>query len=310
MIKEIQTFLSIYEHGTFASAGEKLNLTQSAISAQIKNLEKQLGFALFNRNRRGAVLSEAGEQVLPIARQIITLFDEMSKYGEGNHFDTLKIGIQASLQAQIIPNLLIHLPKKTQVKFQDNIKLLDSIRQNIQHIAIIVQPDTVLPNDFVITPLLHDECVLLAPPHSSGDYTTLLTTYPILAYDSVAFGNQSLTEFFKQHHVGLPLLSSSDVSTLVDLVAQNMGVTVLPKSCLKNSNLNNLTVVPVPLAREIIVVSFASYVSKNQAIAVIWQHNTQHHQSVRSSPTTWQHTHQVKEAFGLPKFILAKHYKN
>lgn len=306
MIREIQTFLSICEHGTFANAAEQLNLTQSAVSAQIKNLEKQLGFALFNRNRRGAVLSPAGERALPIAKQIIELFDEMA---QNNDSGSLKIGIQHTLQAQIAPTLLPRLPQTTQIKLLDNIKLLDDIRQQQQHIAIVVRPDGALPHDWVVTPLLNDECVLLAPQNSGNDYAALLANRPVLAYDTVAFGNQSLTAFFRQHRAASPLLTSHDAATLVDLVAQNMGVTVLPKSCLKNKNLQHLTVLPVPLMREIVVVSLTNFTAQNQAIAVIWQHNNLYQPTPQPAPI-WQNTHETKENFGLPKMILTKPYRN
>lgn len=310
MIREIQTFLSICEHGTFANAAEQLNLTQSAVSAQIKNLEKQLGFALFNRSRRGAVLSDEGERVLPIAKQIVELFDEMSAVsGKNTQAVGMKLGIHHTIQAQIAPVLLPLLPKNIQIKLLDNIKLLDEIRQNQQHVAIMVQPDVALANDLTATLLFRDECVLIAPKNSGNDYATLLATAPILAYDAVAFGNQSLTAFFRQHRATSPLLTSHDAATLVDLVAQNMGVTVLPKSSLKNKDLSNVTVLPVPLAREIVVVSLSNFAAQNQAIGTIWQHGMLQQQK-SNQPHTWQHTHEIKEEFGLPKMILTEHYRN
>lgn len=310
MIREIQTFLSICEHGTFANAAEQLNLTQSAVSAQIKNLEKQLGFALFNRSRRGAVLSDEGERVLPIAKQIVELFDEMTAInGKNPQAVGMKLGIHHTIQAQIAPVLLPLLPKNVQTKLLDNIKLLDEIRQNQQHVAIMVQPDVPLNNDLAVTSLFRDECVLLAPKNSGSDYAALLATAPILVYDAAAFGNQSLTAFFRQHRTTSPLLTSHDAATLVDLVAQNMGVTVLPKSSLKNKNLDNLTVLPVPLAREIVVVSLSNFAAQNQAIGTIWLHGMAKNQNTDKA-NTWQHTHEIKEEFGLPKMILTEHYRN
>lgn len=307
-MKEIQTFVSICECGTFAHAAEQLNLTQSAVSAQIKNLEKQLGFALFNRNRRGAVLSEAGERALPIARKMIELFHEMMQSHHANaHSGGLKIGVQHSLQAQIAPALLPRLSQTTQIKLLDSIKLLDDIRQQQQHIVIVVRPDGGLPHDWVVNALFYDECVLLAPHNSGSDYATLLATRPVLAYDTAAFGNHALALFFKQHGVTAPILTSHDAATLVNLVAQNMGVTVLPKSCLKNLTLHNLVVLPVPLAREIVVVSLVDFAMENQAIGVIWQHNSTYHKpTVMAASPQWQHTHETKETFGLPKMTLTK----
>jgi DNA-binding MarR family transcriptional regulator len=45
VITELRTFIAVTRHGTFAAAGERLGLTQSAVSSQIKRLEESLGFA-------------------------------------------------------------------------------------------------------------------------------------------------------------------------------------------------------------------------------------------------------------------------
>ncbi len=57
---------------SFTRAAEELYLTQSAVSRQIKQLEEQLGVALFERRHRALVLSPAGEQLYPAAAQVLT----------------------------------------------------------------------------------------------------------------------------------------------------------------------------------------------------------------------------------------------
>ena len=59
MINELRTFIAVCRHGTFAAAGERIGLTQSAVSSQIKRLEEALGFELFDRTGRSATLNAA-----------------------------------------------------------------------------------------------------------------------------------------------------------------------------------------------------------------------------------------------------------
>ena len=74
---QLRTFSEIAEISNFTKASEKLNLTQSAVSHQIKALEKELGVKLFIRAKRGVVLTEDGRTALRHARIILSQADEM-----------------------------------------------------------------------------------------------------------------------------------------------------------------------------------------------------------------------------------------
>ena len=67
----LQTFEAAARHGNFSRAAAELNLTQSAVSRQIRELEAQTGQQLFERIRQRVVLSEAGRQALPDVRRIL-----------------------------------------------------------------------------------------------------------------------------------------------------------------------------------------------------------------------------------------------
>src|SRR5262245_20356865 len=77
-IRQIEAFVAIAETGSFTAAGERVNLTQSTISQQIKSLEEQLGEALFVRGGRGVRLTDAGEQLLPRARLVLDALDQIA----------------------------------------------------------------------------------------------------------------------------------------------------------------------------------------------------------------------------------------
>src|SRR5438270_703581 len=65
-------FEAAARHLSFTKAGDELFLTQSAVSRQIKELEDQLGVALFHRRHRALVLTEAGQQFYAAAAQVLT----------------------------------------------------------------------------------------------------------------------------------------------------------------------------------------------------------------------------------------------
>ncbi len=65
-------FEAAARHLSFTKAGEELYLTQSAVSRQIKDLEEQLGVALFQRKHRSLLLTQAGQQFYAAAAQVLT----------------------------------------------------------------------------------------------------------------------------------------------------------------------------------------------------------------------------------------------
>jgi LysR family glycine cleavage system transcriptional activator len=67
----LQAFEAAARHGNFTKAAAELNLTQSAISRQIRTLEEQLGVALFERARQRVHLSVTGRQILATVQRLL-----------------------------------------------------------------------------------------------------------------------------------------------------------------------------------------------------------------------------------------------
>lgn len=81
---KLRIFHSVAEAGSFTHAGEKLNLSQSAVSRQISTLEESLGVTLFHRHARGLLLTEQGEMMHKASKDI---FAKLSMI-EGRILDT------------------------------------------------------------------------------------------------------------------------------------------------------------------------------------------------------------------------------
>lgn len=301
MIREIQTFLSICDGGTFAAAAEQMGITQSAVSAQIKNLEKHLGFPLFDRNRRGAILSEQGEQILPLARQIAILFAQMSDASTQTAFSgSLKIGILPALQNAVLPELLARLPETPRLHIAPHAALLDGLRQKNWDVAILVRPNAPLPPDCVAHTLRHDPCFLLSK--NDVHHQNILLNAPILAYENSAFGNDNLAHFFRQQGCAQPILSSDDASALISLVKNGVGVAVLPQSCL--NDVADLARLPVPVSRELVAVSLHENAAQAEMLAQTWQ------QVAAPNAPSWQQAHNAKnDTFSLSNMRVSRYFR-
>lgn len=78
-IELAKTFLDIVRSGSLVGTAERLHVTQTTVTARVKNLESQLGCQLFVRNRAGASLTPEGERFVTYATQIVQLW-ENAKY--------------------------------------------------------------------------------------------------------------------------------------------------------------------------------------------------------------------------------------
>ena len=75
----LRAFVAVKETGGFTRAAERLHLTQSAISHQIRKLEEQVGRPLLHRTTRRLTVTEDGEDFLRYATQILDTLDAMTR---------------------------------------------------------------------------------------------------------------------------------------------------------------------------------------------------------------------------------------
>ena len=75
----IYYFMAVVEEGSFSKAAKKYYLSQSAISQQIKSLEKELGIRLFERNKRQFSLTPAGEYFYRHGKVILDEIEDLKE---------------------------------------------------------------------------------------------------------------------------------------------------------------------------------------------------------------------------------------
>ena len=110
--KHLKYFRAVAHEGRLTKAAESLNLSQSALSTQIRQLEAQLGHALFERTGRTLALTEAGRVALDYADMIFAAGDELEstlKTGAGAGRRALNVGALATLSRNFQTDLLAPL---------------------------------------------------------------------------------------------------------------------------------------------------------------------------------------------------------
>lgn len=104
----LHTFVAVADVRSFTGAGRRLNLSQSAVSAQIVRLEEQVGQALLARNTRSVTLTAHGETLLGYARAMLNLSEEArARLGTGDTIDVkLRIGVSEDFASGWLPDLM------------------------------------------------------------------------------------------------------------------------------------------------------------------------------------------------------------
>src|SRR5467141_1094866 len=113
MLRELKTFLAIARCGTFSLAGNRIGLTQSAVSAQIKRLEDDLQIVLFERSGRSARLNDAGRRLVVMAEQMLASYQELrTRIRSDVVSGTIRIGAIATVQIGLLPDALVSFRKQ------------------------------------------------------------------------------------------------------------------------------------------------------------------------------------------------------
>ncbi len=170
-IRQLKAFLAIAEAKTFTAGARRVNVTQAAISMQIRQLEDEVGLPLFSRTPRRVIITEAGEYLLDRARKILrehdTALSEIAELGGVEH-GRLRIGSASAMFAtQQLPGIMQKLREKfpnseLNVSSGTSQALVDKIMHGEIDTAFVSLP---VENSSVTTELLFsDEIVAIAHP--------------------------------------------------------------------------------------------------------------------------------------------------
>jgi DNA-binding transcriptional LysR family regulator len=143
----LRSFVTVAETGGVTRAAHQLNLTQSAVSMQLKRLEDMLQLPLLDRAGRGVQLTAHGEQLLSYGRRILSINDEVISRMTGTAYEgEIRLGVPTDIVYPHIPRILRQFDREfPRVKIQLMSSYTTKLKDMIDHSAcdlILTTEDT------------------------------------------------------------------------------------------------------------------------------------------------------------------------
>jgi DNA-binding transcriptional LysR family regulator len=240
-IRQLRAFVAIAELGTFTAGALSVHVTQAAISMQIRQLENELGARLFIRAPRRVMLTEAGEQLLQRARQILrdhdAAIDEIAELA-GAERGRLRIGsASAMVTTDVLPKLLKEVRKQhagaeITVASGTSEALVQQILAGELDVAFVSLP--VEARGINTERLSQDQLVAVASPRHKLAKQRTISAYT-LAGEKLILGERGgntrrlIDQFFAQAGVTLHVsMELSRQAAIRRMVEEDMGVGIVP----------------------------------------------------------------------------------
>ncbi|WGS17771.1 MULTISPECIES: LysR family transcriptional regulator [unclassified Bradyrhizobium] len=234
----LESFRVVIESGSFSAAAERLQLTQPAVSLQVRQLERSLGAILIERVGRRARPTAAGAALLTHAEQInaavTSAVDAVAQQTVGTA-GRVRLGTGATACIFLLPPILKELRAtlpglEITVTTGNTPEIAKAVEDNTIDIGLVTLP--VSGRSFEITPVLNDEFVLIAPPDMplpARITPAVLATRPVVLFEPGGNTRRTADEWLARGGVSLkPLMSLGSVEAIKEMVRAGLGCAILP----------------------------------------------------------------------------------
>ena len=263
-LRHLRYFVAVAEEENVSRAALKLHLSQPALSRQVRDLEDELGFLLFERSAKSVRLTEAGRAFLGEARAVIHRVEEAvtkTRAVAAGARTGIHVGYAPSLTVEILPQTLhefqVALPG-VRVALHDlsTEEMLTQLRQGQLQVAFLVRPDKPLPRGLRFEELArYRMCVAMTPAHRLARQHTI-TLEQVALQPLIAYSREDYPEYHKDLEALFAALPTKPqvaeehdgATSLVAAVEAGRGVALVPESlsCFAGARLKLTPVSPAP----------------------------------------------------------------
>jgi LysR family hydrogen peroxide-inducible transcriptional activator len=269
-LKQMRYFEALARHGHFGRAAEACAISQPALSMQIRELEAALGTELFDRGPRQIQLTTFGEAFAARARAILRSVDELedlARASKDHLAGRLRLGVIPTIAPYLLPTIMgelqgEHPELELHVRESVTPKLLQELADGRLDAAIVALP--------VSEPTLHEvalflEAFVLVRPERDATLPVpsrerLKEMRLLLLEEGHCFRDQALSFCNIPSSLPREALEGSSLTTLVQMVAAGIGVTLIPEMA-----------VPVETRSAAVAVARFEGAEPTRTIGMVWR---------------------------------------
>ncbi|MFN4282864.1 MAG: LysR family transcriptional regulator [Alphaproteobacteria bacterium] len=267
--RQLRYALTVWRERSFSKAAGRLNVSQPAVSDQIRMLEEELGFELFQRTGRGVEVTYVGRTFLQHAEQAMSGILGLSETARQLRGDgprgSFTIGFSSGVAQDIVPRVMASLAEMLP---QVRLEVITATTRRIQRfilerrldagIAIQSDPRSV-PEELISERVGSIEMALIVPwAHPLAKRATAINLADlkderlIVNEPDIGYGQFVQTVFTDQGLLPNVAARADDVDTIKLMVASGVGLAVLPRGCAANEvALKQMRVLPIRPQHEV-----------------------------------------------------------
>ncbi len=255
-LQDLRYVVALAEHGHFGRAAAACDIAQSTISAQIKNLERQLGVTLFERTTKSVSVTAIGLEIAGRARQVLADVEAIMSFGQqisGPLVGAFGLGIIPTLGPYVLPWLVPALRKaypKLRLTLREDLTapLLERLASHQLDAALVALP---VAHDRLETLALFYEPFWLAEPKDRKPATTIVKQDELrgrqllLLTEGHCLRDQALAICGTTGHDAEGDFRATSLETILQMVATGLGSTLLPAMACSDARARSVTTRPL-----------------------------------------------------------------
>lgn len=241
-LRQLRAFVAVAEHKQFTAAAEQVHLSQAALSMQIRGLEEELGFKLFDRHTRMVRLTNQGMELLSTAHRVLEEIDNTVRHSH-EYLRYQRGQVKVAAGTVLSSGLLVPLIKSFILEYPDiEVQLVDTSEQELLHrlqrenIDFAVGTSSEEHGELLETPLFIDNYQLLIDSEHELNKLSKISWKKINQYPFIALFPDSPIRKDIEAHFARQMIKPKKIfevsfhTTVLSMVRNSLGIAVLPSN--------------------------------------------------------------------------------
>ena len=281
---QLTTFLEVAKLGNFSRAGDKVFRSQSAVSAQIRQLEQEYGTRLLDRSGKRVTLTPAGEVLFEYANRLLALRGESQRAvadQDRTPRGILAIGANEATCLYVLPETFSEYRRRysdVQISIYRNFshKILERLQDGLIDVGIVTMP--VKAPSLVVKRIFHDRLMLMTGPNHPLTRLDAVPVEAMVAYPVIlpkaGHTRKTMDKLLRPYQPNVRIaMELPSIAMIKAFVASGMGISLISESfARKECRAGDLRLIPLAdadLSRELALVYHQDRTLPRSAVAFI-----------------------------------------